>query len=240
MKRPYQEETVIEDKSTRTVLITNLENAEQIKPFYKDLPVKEVYTIKENQNILFIIFYDLRNAELFFQRCSTLPFPAVPIYTVSKYEIPRESDKCDEGKNQSTILITNKDNNTLSEEEVSKMCSIFGEIKAVREYRHNQKFVEFYDSRSALEAFKKINEKNSNNNLNLRFVWDNSVKARWDYINNTDRVLKSFQENKYKNEIVKRKKLSKEEEITKKKNFYIGLFDDFIIQNINEIEKMLK
>lgn len=224
-------------KPTRTLLVSGIktqEENEQIRAFIsKQGEVKEMYTIQDSVHVLFAIMYDIRDSE---KALNGLRAQGKSVtYTVSKYEIPREVDRCDETKNQGTLLLVSRDLDApFTEEEVRKMFEGFGTLKCIREYKTFQRFIEFYDSRSAVAAQKKLHETAyGKGTIIIRFVWDTTTKQRWAMINNTDAILKAA-------DLDNRSMLRRDADASKKiyeKNEFLRALDDFIINNLDKIEK---
>lgn len=224
-------------KSTRTLLISGIKDKEENERIRSLVgssgAVKEIYTIQESASILFAIMYDIRGAEGLFKILKSQGKNV--IYTVSKYEIPREVDRCDETKNQGTLLLVSRDLDApFTEEEVRKLFEEFGDIKCVREYKAFQRFIEFYDSRSAVSAFKKLHEKEyKKGTIIIRFVWDMTNKQRWAMIAETDSILKGLS-------LGDKKESEKDTDGRRKiyeKNALLKALDDFIVRNLDKLEK---
>lgn len=224
-------------RSTRTLLVSGIRDKEE-NELIRNLigrtgSVKEIYTIQDSHAILFAIMYDIREAEKLFKTLKSQGKNLV--YTVSKYEIPREVDRCDDTKNQGTLLLVSRDLDVpFTEDEVHKLFEEFGDIKCIREYKSFQRFIEFYDSRSAVAAYKRLHEKEyGKGTIIIRFVWDMTNKQRWAMIGETDRILKSLAlENK--------KSTEKGADMNRKiyeKNVILKSLDDFIVRNLDKLER---
>lgn len=236
VKRLKKDDTA-ETKPTRTLLVSKIKNEEENTQIRESVAkagsVREIYTIRDSVSILFVIMHDTRECEKAFGmlksqgKCVT--------YTVSKYEIPREIDRCDESKNQGTLLLVSRDLEApFTDDEVYKLFEEFGDVKCVREYKTFQRFIEFYDSRCAVAAYKKLHEKPYGKGTTIiRFVWDMTSKQRWAMIANTDAILKSAEiEDK---DIPGR---ASDKNIYDK-NFFLKALDDFIVENLDKLEKLV-
>lgn len=236
LKRQRREESG-EITTTRTLLISGLNGKTHTENILENLKaygqIKETYTIQSCPNICFVIFYDLRSSEKAFEDLKEKGMSV--IYTVSKYEIPRDIDRCDELKNQGTVLVITRDlDKPLSSDDIKELFKDVGEIKQIREYKTFQKFVEFYDTRAAVNAVKKHNETACGKGiLSIRFIWDVSVQQRWQMIAQTDEILKA-QNIKNSSEEKDTKKTSQ----TKiyKKSLFLKVLDDFIVENLDLFE----
>lgn len=237
-KKVKRETINTEQKATRTLFISGIkdveENNEIMNYIKSNTSVKESYTIQNNNSLLFVLFYDIRESERMMEDLNNMGKNV--IFTVSKYEIPREVDRCDWNKNQSTILLVSRGLDTpLGEPELKVLFSEFGDIKCIREYKPFQRFLEFYDSRCTKKAFDKLHDKSyKNGTILIRFVWDMTSKQRWDIINDTDLILKSLSiplTTETDNSAVGhgRNKIYE-------KNVFLRALDDFIVDNLDEIE----
>jgi RNA recognition motif-containing protein len=237
---------------TRTLLITGIESSAAHPKIKAELEkygdVKETYTIKNSQKFMFAIFYDIRHAQKAQGNMDGMNIDGSTIdvtYTVSKYEIPREGDRCDETKNQGTLLLVTRDlSQPITEQEVRDMFSDDGGIKVVRDYKAFQKFIEFYDCRKACEVYKNFNETDyKNGKIMLRFVWDYALRVRCDMIKQTDAILQRLQstdKRRGSDENAKKKKIGEPKAKGTQKSVFYRALDDFIAENISEISRMVK
>ncbi|RVD92078.1 hypothetical protein TUBRATIS_14350 [Tubulinosema ratisbonensis] len=225
--------------STRTICISNISSKEEqnlIKQYISDnSDVFEIYTINEDiYSVLFVIFYDIKTSEKIFdhfvQQGKTV------LYTISKYEIPRTPDKCDSSKNQGTLLVMGRDlSEPLQEEDLLSLFEPFGKIRVIKDFKAFQKYIEFDDTRSALNALNSIdNCKFKDGFLSLKPSWDISINKRWDFIKEIDGLLSSIKIKQDNNE-------KKEEKGSKiyEKSVFLKALDDFIVENLSHIEKWL-
>ncbi|KAF7682720.1 Protein MEI2-like 2 [Astathelohania contejeani] len=238
----------IEQKVTRTLLITGINPSTNPKLIRSEISkhgaIKETYTSQQNPSILFIIFYDIRESQKVFETFNNTQLLGSNIkmyYTTSRYEVPKEIDKCDETKNQGTIRLvyrTDKDE-PISMTEVRHILKPFPHIKAIREKTSTSKFIEFYDTRSTDMAYTQLNNSPyKEGKLGIKYVWDLSNKQRLDIASNTEKILRSCVVEKKKEEIIENAKRRKESSGVKK-NFYLKMLDDFIAEHVKEIEKLL-
>lgn len=230
-------------KETRTLLITNISSEDDYKRLKEKLEgtgkVKETYGILENTSILFVIFFDLRHAKKIKESLHEQKIGSSILkvyYTISKYEIPREGDTCDDTKNQGTLLIISRDLKVpLTDEEIYQLFSPFGEIKELREYKPFQKFIEYWDSRCTINAYRKFGEqKYKEGVILLRYLWDSNTKMRWDIIRETDNLLQNLKKEEIEEPV---KRLKVEKKIDKNKNVFMRAMDDFLIENLDLISK---
>ena len=234
-KRFKKDEQSLDVKVTRTILISKIKDEEErnkIKEFINNsAQVKEFYTIQDSSHLLFAVFYDSRESEKVYKEL--IKMEKNVIFTVSKYEIPKEGDRCDETKNQGTILLVSRDLNTpFVESEIRELFAEFGDLKAVRDYKPYQKFIEFYDTRGCIASHKKLHEKEHNGGtILIRYIWDMSPQQRWNYIEATDSILKTMD---FKN--VQPPAPPKIYE----KNIFLKALDDFIVENLDNIEEIIQ
>ncbi|ADM11896.1 uncharacterized protein Eint_071330 [Encephalitozoon intestinalis ATCC 50506] len=210
----------------------------------KHFDVRESYKIQNDHRVLCILFYDERRAR---EAISFLKEEGISSYhIISKYEIPRDMDKCDESRNQSTLLFTFKNlAGSVDDKEFGEQVGRFGEVKDIRYVKTHQRCVEFYDSRSAVAAFHGMNElKFMDGMMQAKWVWDLSTKTRWELIRLTDSILKECKleiktptkrESEESKEEIKRKKKVQDSDTAHPRNIFLKRFDSFIALNIDHI-----
>lgn len=234
-------------KETRTLLITNIKTENDLSLLKEKMEqigeIRETYGIKDKKSIIFFMFYDLRCAKKAHETYQNQQIGTSTIkmhYTISKYEIPREEDMCDYSKNQGTLLLISRDLEApLSEPEIISMFSQYGDIKELREYKTFQKFIEFWDSRCAIKAYNDFGERKYKTGILLvKYLWDTNRKMRWDIIKETDNILQGINENMEAEQPVKKRAMNPIG-LGKENNVFMRAFDDFIIENIVEIEHFL-
>lgn len=227
--------------STRTLFISKISSKEEntkIKEYLQSTGnVHEIYSLNDSlYEVIFVIFYDIMTSEEVYNQLTKEGKEV--LYTISKYEIPRNGEKCDETKNQGTILIMGRDlTEILTEDEVAELTEPFGKVRWIRDFKPFQKFVEYDDTRNALKAFKEINDmKYKTGSLAVKLSWDIPVNTRWEMIKEIDSALKQITTLKEEPE---QKKEIKEEKISKiyEKSVFLKALDDFIVENISHIEK---
>ncbi|AFM98661.1 hypothetical protein EHEL_071350 [Encephalitozoon hellem ATCC 50504] len=234
---------------TKTIIVTgfnDLKHHEEVRDRVKKrFEVKESYTIQNDYRVLCILFYDERKAReaiSYLKESEGLS----SYHIISKYEIPRDMDKCDESRNQSTLLFTFKNlAGSVDDKEFSEEVCKFGEVKDIRYVKTHQRCVEFYDSRSAVAAFHGMNElKFMDGVMQAKWVWDLSTKTRWELIRLTDSILKECKleiktptkrESEDSREEVKKKRRAQESSGMHTKNIFLQRFDAFIASNIDYI-----
>ncbi|KCZ75073.1 hypothetical protein H311_03955 [Anncaliia algerae PRA109] len=240
VKRIKKDEALVVS-STRTLFIGKIasqeENTELRKYLQSTDDVFEIYSFNETlYNVLFVIFFDLRTSERVYEDLKEQG--KFVLYTISKYEIPRNGDRCDENKNQGTLLVMGRDlNEPLQEEELLALFQTHGKIRSVRDFKPFQKYLEFYDTRDTVKAFKSIDTtKYKNGYLSLKFFWDIPINTRWEMIKEVDNALKEMPILKEESDIKKEENGEKASKIYEK-NVFLKAFDDFIVENLSHIEK---
>lgn len=229
----------LELEPTKTILVTGFRETASFEEFKENsIPkesVAEFYSVPKTY-ILFIIFYDIREAIKFYNTLNTST-GLVFKYTISKYEIPRKNDECTEKSLQSSINFSfNNLEIGIEDAFVLTLLRNYGEIKELRNSTPTQKTVEFYDTRSAKKAFQAMNNSQfGNGTIQCRWTWDIQASQRAEYLKITDECLRfhgGLNIDKLSNES-KRIKLD-----TSKKSIITEMFDEFIAENIDSIEKL--
>lgn len=226
---------------TRTVLITGFEDADEFERFKEtNLPADKIiehYTIPKT-NFLFVIFGDARDAIKFVKNFSSETLSIQ--YTISKHEIPRKADECNEKNMQSSInfLFKGVDVN-IEDSFIANFLKQYGDIRELRNSKPQQKTVEFYDIKSARKAFDALNDSPFGTGIvKCRWVWDISQYHRNEYLKRTDELLKEFVD------IVQQEIRTNPKRVklggAGAKSPFIELFDDFIVDNLVEVERILK
>ncbi|KAF9763369.1 Protein MEI2-like 2 [Nosema granulosis] len=221
------------DKPTRTlVIVGDSKTLEKIASDLKNKPdVREIYKHQRFTNALVAIFYDIRKAEAVYKDIKSTN--TVVYYSISKYEVPQEIDKCDESRNQGTVYITLKNNRNVNEKEFMKHISSFGEIKEIKLTSGLIKCVEFFDTRSASKIREALNNKSYGNcSVSVRNVWDLNSKTRTELLNRVEQEIQKIEVP----DVKKRKITNKKTE-----NIPFGdLFDEFIVENLDKIILKIK
>lgn len=236
---------------TKTIIVTGFRDeahqAEVRGRLEERFEVRESYTIQNDHRVLCVLFYDERRAReaiSYLKESEGLPSHHI----ISKYEIPRDMDKCDESRNQSTLLFTFKNLvDTVDDKEFSEQVAKFGEVKDIRYVKTHQRCVEFYDSRSASAAFHGLNElRFMDSVIQAKWVWDLSTKMRWELIRLTDSILKECKleirtptkrEGEEGREDLRKRKRVQDGGPVHSKNIFLQRFDSFIASSIDHISE---
>jgi hypothetical protein len=232
---------------TKTIIVTGFMDEaqhEEVRDRLEEMfDVKECYTIQNDYRVLCVLFYDERKAREAFEHVKEHEGLSAS-HIISKYEIPREIDKCDESKNQSTLVFTFKNSNaSVDDKEFSEQIEKFGEVKEIRYVKTHQRCVEFYDSRSASAAFHGMNELSFMDGvIQAKWVWDLSTKTRWELIRLTDSILKECKlemkappkrDAEETRDDVKKRRVPE----GRQRNIFLQRFDMFLLSHIDEINE---
>lgn len=205
------------EKKTKTLLFVSVDDLQELTSYLQQYDIREIYSIPNNESCVCVMFYNIKESE----DCHNSYKKYNSYYTISKYELPKDQEKCDCTKNQSTIFISCKNNTPF--EDTGLLC--YDDIKEIRSANLMTKCVEFFDSRVADKFYKELNGKPyKDTELVVKYVWDMSTKTKWDIIRATDLVIP--------NNVYKKNKV--------KKNMFIELFDNFICENIDKIAEFYK
>lgn len=232
-------------KETRTLIITGISNSQIHEQLVQELETfpsfKEIYQIKDPNTIIFVLFYDLLDSRAAYTKYTDYQIDDTIInahYAISKYEIPRPIDRCDEYKNQGTCLLMMRDmDRPMNEADIMKLASENGKVKEIREHKTFQKHVVFYDSRCAVNFMK---EKNNllfgTGKMFVRIMWDYEKDERGKIANLVDNILHEVRGNNYSG----KRQTNAPITASSNKNIFLKAFDEFIVENIDKIEIILR
>ncbi|EPR78951.1 hypothetical protein SLOPH_234 [Spraguea lophii 42_110] len=190
---------------TRVLLLRNTKASSNI---INNFEYKEI--IKINDDFDFITFFDLRTAV---EAYKELHKNFIDVnFCLHTQEL--------ENACQGTVFLSMKDMQApLTDEEIHDELEKFGEIKEVRDYKNFKKYVEFFDSRAALEALKiNVNAFNKGK-VECKLAWDNNPKKREEL------------------EQIVAKVINEKEETG---NVFVEALDEFIFSKLKQIEKMIR
>lgn len=212
---------------TKTVMVHGFDSSDLIDSFVSSFPdgdLADFYYLSKN-NILFLLFNDIRTAIKFHNsRVQNLSFS----FTISKYEIPKQNESCSEGNFQSSVCFSLQG----AEEDESLLLSHISNFVEIKDMRiiQGDKVVEFYSITDARHAYNSLNGTDFNGGtLVCRWEWDISHNNRKAYVLKTDTIMKRH----LYPSTNKRVKIN----VESSKNPFIRLFDKFIVENLNEIER---
>lgn len=226
---------------TRTLMVTGFKDMEALEEFKTNKvdkeKIKDIYTAEDIPK-LFILFFDFRDAQEFLQEHNNSEIEIV--HTISKYEIPRRGDDCGERNMQSSLNLLFKNTKSPVEDDALRaLAKEYGDVREIRNSRPFQKTIEFCDMRDARKALELLSNKPYDDGvIRCRWVWDLSFASRIEYVRRTRpfQDLPTHQDNITDSMRVKRQRINS----VPFRSVFIRLFDDFIVENLTEIEKMLR
>lgn len=147
------------ENPSRTLFVrninSNVEDSELRMLFEQYGEICTLYTACKHRGFVMISYYDIRAARRAMQALQNKPLRRRKLDI--HYSIPKDNPS-DKDTNQGTVVIYNLDSG-LSNDEVSHIFGVYGEVKEVREgSRHNSKSIEFYDIRAAEAALRELNK----------------------------------------------------------------------------------
>jgi len=178
------------EKPCRELFIRNaspkLRGFELVKMFEKFGPIRTISDkyIKD-RGIAFVSFFDLRHAEKAKAELQEYSIHGRKLFI--HFSLPKISDDilglCNRDKNQGTLMVSynSKDIHSITTDDLFYLFSRFGEIRGIRDLKgvSNKKFIEFYDSRSTMQAHDTLNNQPFKNGvLDIRFSWDYPKSVR--------------------------------------------------------------
>lgn len=228
---------------TRTLIIAGFCDSQELEEYknsvYAAEKIAEYYTIPQS-NILFLVFYDLRESMRFYNNFKHEDLSIS--YTISKHELPKKNEECMERNLQGSVTFCFKNIDIRIEDNfVTNFLKQYGEVKALKNSSAYQKTIEFFDIRDARKAFNALNNSPfGTGEITCFWTWDIPVWSRIEYLKLADEFIKQK-----KNEAPpKRARIEIKPEArigaNGKKNMFVALFDRFIAENIIEIEKMFR
>lgn len=184
---------------TRTILVTGFKDINEMKEYtqlVEDLDeVYETYNIPGRLNV-FVTFYDFRKSLKHFQtfRQQKMMPHLNFFHTVSRKEIQKGNEEVQCQANQSSMIIYFHDVSTeISDNEIMRLLTQYGEIRDIRLSRPHQKIVEFFDFRDAKRAFQALNNQSyRDGHIVIYYVWDTMMNYKNEIIRRTDAILKAL------------------------------------------------
>lgn len=239
---------------TRTILISGFRSFEELERFrestFNPETMSQHFCVAQS-NILFFLFFDVRDAAKFISRNEN---PNLNLsFTISKFELPKKNEECSEKNWQSTVIfefvgldIKLEDNFFVN------LLKQYGDIKELKGSSHCMKVIEFYSIKDAKKAFKALDGSPfANGEIKCRWDWDMLTSTRMAYIKMTDQLIKDSMNKKDNSDLINQENEINSGELNKRiktenkneseteydgKNLFIELFDQFISNNISEIE----
>ncbi|KAA1471415.1 hypothetical protein DENSPDRAFT_837405 [Dentipellis sp. KUC8613] len=161
------EERIQRERPCRTLFIRNIKyetNSDEVRrQFEEHGEIKTFFDLIANRGMVFVTFYDLRAAERARERLQGSEISGRPIDV--HYSLPRDDSGKGGEKNQQelqgTLLVSLRNSVSgqgIDDNEVRRKFQQFGDVKSVRPTgeRMDQRYVEYYDTRSAEEAFDRL------------------------------------------------------------------------------------
>ncbi|KAG8910280.1 hypothetical protein FRC01_006415 [Tulasnella sp. 417] len=181
------EERLMRERPCRTLFIRNIKYetpSETMRvAFEAHGEIKTFFDLIKNRGMVFVTFYDLRAAERAREKLQGMDVSGRPIDV--HYSLPREHEltqRPDREKNQGTLLVTMRDSlsrQAIDENELRRKMQQFGEVKSIKPVydggimRHDQRLVEYYDSRACVHAHDRLRDQTLQDGLmDLEFEWD--------------------------------------------------------------------
>lgn len=225
MERPTRTLVIVGDQKTLENFSIEMKNRND---------VREVYRHQRVENALVVILFDIRKAEVLYKELKASNILAY--YTISKYEVPQEHDKCDESKNQGTVYITLRNNKNVDDNDFMRHLNTFGDIKEVKLSSGLIKCLEYYDTRSASRMREALNNKSYGGcSVSVRNVWDLNSKVRNEILNKVEGELHKAELPESKDKRVKLTTSKKGEMLP-----FTDIFDEFIVENLDLISENLR
>lgn len=227
---------------TRTVIIAGFNSPEELEEYRKEVftPEKmaEYYTIQE-KNILFLVFYDVREAVKFSNAVRNDDLSIS--YTISRRELPKRNEECTEKNLQGSVVFWFKGIDVRIEDNfVLNFLKQYGEIKTLKASTAYQKTIEYFDIRDARKAFNTLNNSPfGTGEISCSWAWDIPAASRIEYMKLADEFIKGTS-HRDGNVQTKRLKTDVFVESGTRKSMFVALFDKFIADNVMEIERMFR
>ncbi|ETW86795.1 hypothetical protein HETIRDRAFT_456674 [Heterobasidion irregulare TC 32-1] len=161
------EERIQRERPCRTLFIRNIkyetDSDDVRRQFEEHGEIKTFFDLIANRGMVFVTFFDLRAAERARERLQGSEISGRPIDV--HYSLPRDDSNSKGGEKnqemQGTLLVTLRNSisgQPIDDNEVRRKFQQFGDVKSVRPIgdRMDQRYVEFYDVRSAEDAFDRL------------------------------------------------------------------------------------
>lgn len=227
---------------TRTILITGFTSIEQLDKYKESIfnpdTMMESYTVPQSK-ILFLMFFDLKESVKFYNTFKKQSFNGgLSIsYTISKYELPKKNEECTEKNKQSTIIFEFAGMEIKIEDNfIVNFLKQYGEVKDLKGTSPFLKIIEFYSIKDAIKAFKTLNGSPfATGEIQCKWDWDLPSSTRVAYIKLTDEFIKRSIKTE---EITVSDQIKKYKQSESTKNMFVELFDNFIAENIKDIESL--
>lgn len=145
-----------DEKFSRTLLVTNIstsiEDSELRSLLEKNGDIQSLYTTCKHLGHIIVSYYDIRaawSARNSLQNKSSRPMNLDTQYLIAKDPLGKDIQ-------EGTLVVSNIDS-SLSNDNIRQIFGSFGDIKEIREAHQYNKFIEYYDIRSAEAAYRTLN-----------------------------------------------------------------------------------
>ncbi|EIM88137.1 uncharacterized protein STEHIDRAFT_130101 [Stereum hirsutum FP-91666 SS1] len=180
------EERIQRERPCRTLFIRNIKyetNSDEVRrQFEEHGQIKTFFDLIANRGMVFVTFYDLRAAERARERLQGSEISGRPIDV--HYSLPRDDSQKGGTQNQEmqgALLVTLRNSPSgqpIDEGEVRRKFQQFGDVKSVRPAgdRPDQCYVEFFDIRSAEEAYGRLRHQSlQDGTVDIMLAWDETA-----------------------------------------------------------------
>lgn len=224
---------------TRTVVFRKFSDKSEMEAFRANNlrldSVAETYP-SEDFTAVFAIFFDLREAIKVVEKYRDDP-KVTASHTISKYELPKRGDNCKDKNKQSSINILLKNVNGVGDNDIEEMAAEYGEIRDIRNPKPLQRTIEYYDRRDAAKAYDALSNKFYMGGIvRCRWVWDLAFVVRNEYLDRTKEIPLDGYKDDDSEATSKRYKTND----FKQENIFLRIFDECIVENLTEIEKLIR
>ncbi|KAI5120789.1 hypothetical protein M0805_002416 [Coniferiporia weirii] len=175
------EERIMRERPCRTLFIRNIKyetDSNDVRRKFEDHgEIKTFFDLIANRGMVFVTYFDLRAAERARERLQDTEISGRPIDV--HYSLPRPDEQKDpKDRNQGTLLVTLRNSMSgqpIDDNEVRRRFQQYGDVKNVKpgENIHDQRYVEFFDTRGCDEAYDRLRHQNLQDGImELTFATD--------------------------------------------------------------------
>ncbi|GHJ87174.1 hypothetical protein NliqN6_3576 [Naganishia liquefaciens] len=167
------------ERPCRTLFVRNVNygaDSQQIRAnFERYGEIKTFFDIIATRGMAFITYFDLRGAEQAREGMHNSLVNGRPIdvhFSLPKAE--EVSGECTREKNQGALELRLKSGRPITNEDVQRAFSMYGQIKDIRNGPSpDKKIVEYFDARAAVDAFDALGGRPFlDSEMQVRFIWD--------------------------------------------------------------------
>lgn len=196
-------EYVFNEVPTRCIMISNISpyaTKEDLLFIFDSFGPQESYDLSNlRKGVASVVFYNMEDAQA--MRVATIYLRNMQLMKIFHYEVPSDIKT---PVNNGTIVIFRIPSD-IDEKDLYDIFSKFGKIRQIRNTpsKNSQKFIEFYDIRSAEKALKRYNGKpllnKSHAKVSIEYSHPSSKKNAHKYFKNT---LPTIERSKNNNKII--------------------------------------